>query len=92
MLRIYCEEHLDWSTGIPLSLFAIRETILDSLGFSPFELVFEHEPSGPLKIVKGKLQNSTPTEPTNVLKYVSILNRDSTKAAKLQNKICETQR
>ena len=71
MLRAYCEEHSDWSAGIPLLLFAVRETIQDSLGFSPFELVFGHEPRGPLKIMKEKLLNSSTTEPTNVLNYVS---------------------
>ena len=71
MLRAYCEEHSDWSAGIPLLLFAIRETIQDSLGFSPFELVFGHEPRGPLKIMKEKLLNSSTTESTNVLNYVS---------------------
>lgn len=35
-------------------LFAVREAFRESLGFSPFELVFEHSVRGPLKHLKGK--------------------------------------
>ena len=39
MLRAYfCEQEKDWDEGIPLLLFAIRESVQESLGFSPFEL------------------------------------------------------
>ena len=71
MLRTYCEDHADWSAGIPLLIFAFRETIQDSLGYSPFELIFGHQVRGPLKVVKEKLLSEGPSEPTNVLNYVS---------------------
>ena len=35
---------------VPFVLFAIRETIQESLGFSPADLVFGHTPRGPLKV------------------------------------------
>ena len=41
MIRTYCfqtEKH--WDEGIHLLLFASRESVQESLGFSPFELVF----------------------------------------------------
>ena len=43
MIRTYCfqtEKH--WDEGIHLLLFASRESVQESLGFSPFELVFGH--------------------------------------------------
>ena len=36
-------------------LFAVRESVQDFLGFSPFENVFGHSVPGPLKLMKGKL-------------------------------------
>ena len=44
MLRIYCYEQVkDWYEGISLLLFAIRESVQESLGFSPFKLVYVRE-------------------------------------------------
>jgi len=53
MLRAYClQEEKEWDEGIPLLLFSVRESVQESLGFSPFELVFGHTPRGPLKLLK----------------------------------------
>ena len=53
MMKAYCTtEGKDWVEGIPLLLFVARESIQEYLGFSPFELVFEHLPRGPLKLFK----------------------------------------
>ena len=43
MMKIYCfETEKDWDEGIHLLLFAARESVQESLGFSPVELVFGH--------------------------------------------------
>lgn len=43
MLRKYCRgTGKDWDEGVPLVLFAVREAVQESLGFSPAELVFGH--------------------------------------------------
>ena len=43
MIRSYCfDTEKDWDEGIHLLLFAVRESVQKSLGFSPFELVFGH--------------------------------------------------
>ena len=56
MIRAYCfQERKDWDEGIPLLLFAAREAVQASTGFSPFELVFGHTPRGPLKLLKEAL-------------------------------------
>ena len=56
MLRKYClESETDWDEGGPLVLFAARETVQESLGFSPAELVFGHTVRGPMKVLKKQL-------------------------------------
>ena len=53
MLRTYClENNCDWDQGVHLLLFAARESVQESLGFSPFELVFSRTVRGPLKLLK----------------------------------------
>ncbi len=48
MLRTFCaQSEKEWDEGLPLLLFAVRETQQESLGFSPAELVFGHTVRGP---------------------------------------------
>ena len=55
MIRTYCfDTEKDWDEGVHLLLFAARESVQESLGFSPFELVFGHTVRGPLKLLKEK--------------------------------------
>ena len=56
MIRAYCTEYSNnWDQGIHLLLFAAWEAIQESLGFSPFELVFGRTVRGPLKLLKRLL-------------------------------------
>lgn len=56
MLRKHCiDSQKDWDDGVPLVLFAAREAVQESLGFSPAELVFGREVRGPLKVLKEQL-------------------------------------
>uniref|UniRef100_A0AAQ4S121 Gypsy retrotransposon integrase-like protein 1 n=2 Tax=Gasterosteus aculeatus aculeatus TaxID=481459 RepID=A0AAQ4S121_GASAC len=72
MLRKYCmETSKEWDEGVPMLLFAIRETVQESLGFSPAELVFGHTVRGPLKMLKEDLMSSGASPSLNVLDYVS---------------------
>ena len=70
MIRTFCMQYeKDWDDGIHFLLFAARESVQESLGFSPFELVFGHTVRGPLKLVKEKwLDEHTDL---NLLDYVS---------------------
>lgn len=53
MLKKYCLEHeRDWDKGLPYLLFAAREAPSESLGFSPFELLFTHSVRGPMQVLK----------------------------------------
>ena len=52
MIRSYCfDTEKDWDKGMHLFLFAVREYVQESLGFSSFELVFGHTVRGPLKLL-----------------------------------------
>lgn len=56
MLRVHCvEAGSDWTDSLPLLMFAVRETVQGSLGFSPAELIFGHSVRGPLKLLKEQL-------------------------------------
>lgn len=71
MLRTYCtESEKEWDEGLPLLLFAVRETVQESLGFSPAELVFAHTVRGPLKLLKENWLSEGQSI-VNVLDYVS---------------------
>ena len=71
MIRPYCfDTEKDWDEGIHLLLFAVRESVQESLGFSPFELVFGHTVRGPSKLLKEKFLSQKDT-PLNLLQYVS---------------------
>ena len=71
MIRSYCfDTEKDWDEGIHLLLFAVRESVQESLGFSPFELVFGHTVRGHLKLLKEKFLSQEDT-PLNLLQYVS---------------------
>ena len=83
MMGIYCfETEKDWDEGIPLLLFAARESVRESLGFSPFELVFGHTVRGPLKLRKEKLFSGG-SEPINLLQYVSDFRTKLVRACEL---------
>lgn len=56
LLRTFCMENArDWDENLPCVLFASRHVVQESLGFSPFELVFGHSVRGPLEIVKHNI-------------------------------------
>ena len=44
----------DWDEGVHLQMFAFRDVVQESLGFSPSELVFAHNVRGPLKLLREK--------------------------------------
>ena len=55
MIISYCfDTEKDWDESRHLLLFAVREHVQESLGFSTFELVFADTVRGPLKLLKEK--------------------------------------
>lgn len=82
MMRSYCLEHgNDWDEGVHLLLFAARESVQESLGFSPFQLVFGHSVRGPLKVLKEKWLKET--DEINLLDYVSSFKQRLAEACKM---------
>ena len=83
MIRSYCfDTEKDWDEGIHLLLFAVRESVQESLGFSPFELVFGHSVRGPLKLLKEKFLSNDET-PLNLLQYVSYFRNRLSRACEV---------
>ena len=83
MIRSYCfDTEKDWDEGIHLLLFAVRESVQESFGFSPFELVFGHSVRGPLTLLKEKLLSNDET-PLNLLQNVSDIRNSLSKACKV---------
>ena len=83
MIRTYCfDTEKDWDEGIHLLLFAARESVQESLGFSPFELVFGHTVRGPLKLLKDKFLSEN-IDSLNLLQYVSDFRTKLTRACEL---------
>lgn len=71
MLRTHCPEcGPEWDKGKPFLLFAIRETVQQSLGFSPAELVFGPPFRGQLKLLRKQIIADSPPD-VNVADYVS---------------------
>ncbi|KAL2103146.1 hypothetical protein ACEWY4_000014 [Coilia grayii] len=83
MLKSFCLEfERDWDEGVLLALFAVREVVQESLGFSPSELVFGHTVRGPLRL----LQESWLTETNACLsltEYVLKMRTRLTRACEL---------
>ncbi|XP_066969145.1 uncharacterized protein [Macrobrachium rosenbergii] len=50
--KVLAEENgSSWEENLPYALFAIRQAPSETLGYSPFELLFAHSTSGPLDIL-----------------------------------------
>ena len=82
MMRIYClKEEKEWDEGVHLLLFAVRESVQGSLGFSPFELLFGRVVHGPLKLLKETWL--TEDKQSNILDHVSDLHSKISMAAHL---------
>ena len=70
MIKSYSfDTEKDLDEGIHLLLFAVRESVQESLGFSPFEQVIEHTVRGPLKLLKENFLSDDDSS-LNLLQYV----------------------
>ncbi|XP_063586255.1 uncharacterized protein LOC134763618 [Penaeus indicus] len=72
MIKSFClEAGSEWDEVIDLLLFSVRESVQESLGFSPFQLIYGHEVRGPLKVLKECWLNEEVVVPVSV--YVENL-------------------
>ena len=92
MLKTYCNQiGEDWDEEVHMLLFAVRDSVLESLGFSAFELVFGHSVRSPLKLYKEKLLSEYDSS-LNILSYVSNFRHKLSEACELaQNNLRSVQ-
>ena len=69
----------NWDVCIPFLMFAVRDTVQETLGFTPFELVFGHGVRGPLKALKEVILEKS-NDDRNVLLYVQEFRERLTEA------------
>ena len=76
MIRKMCaEKPKDWDRYLPALLFAVREVPQESLGFSPFELLYGRSVRGPMSILKELWSGEVPDENVKTsYQYVVDLN------------------
>ncbi|XP_052253199.1 uncharacterized protein LOC127859731 [Dreissena polymorpha] len=74
-LKKMCEDQpREWDRYIPALLFAYRDSEQESLGFSPFELIYGRTVRGPLTVLKEIWTSETgDTETKTTLQYVKDL-------------------
>ena len=83
MIRSYrFDTEKDWDERIHLLLFAVRESVQETLGFSTFELVFGHTVRGPLKLLKETFLSNDDSS-LNLLQYYQILKTECLKLMRL---------
>ena len=87
MIKTYCfDTEKCWDKGIHLLLFTARESVQESLGFSPFELVFGHTVRGPLKLFKEQFFSDGNNDCLNLFSYVSDFRTRLSKVCDLARK------
>ncbi|XP_062607411.1 uncharacterized protein LOC134269206 [Saccostrea cucullata] len=72
ILRRLCSERpKDWDKYLSAALFAYRDAPQESLGFSPFELVYGHRVRGPMRILRELwTKEETDSEVRSTYQYV----------------------
>ena len=92
MLKTYYHQTgKDWAEGVHLLLFAVTDSVQESIGFSPFELVFGHSVRGPLKLYTEKRLSQDDSSLT-ILSYVSNFRHKLSEACELaQNNLRSVQ-
>ncbi|XP_063585832.1 uncharacterized protein LOC134763205 [Penaeus indicus] len=85
MLKKYClETGNSWDENIHFLLFALRECPQESLGYSPFELLYGRQIRGPLKVLKDQWFSDSSTPPNQtVASYIDNLRAKLSEARKL---------
>ena len=81
---MYCvDKEWQWDEVVYLVLFAVHESIQETLGFTPFEVVFGQTIRGPLKLLKEAWLDEDTT--MNLLDHVSNLCKKLHTATELAN-------
>ena len=66
MIRSVVDKNVyEWDTVLPWILYAYREVPVETLGFSPFELLFGKNPGGMLTLIHDAWASNDADVPTN---------------------------
>lgn len=96
MVRAYSAQWpQDWDLAMPFLMFAVRDSVSEPLGFTPFKLVNGHEVRGPLRLLKERFVGvQCPTDPlrhwavfSERLRTACALAQENLKGAKCQMKV-----
>ena len=72
MMRKFCfNVSKTWESDLPFLLFAIRSVPNESLGLSPFEVVFGHNVRGPLDVLRESWEEAEVVSESNILEWLS---------------------
>ena len=86
MFRAYCLKHIaKWDQRLLFVLFAARKSAQESLGVSPFEMVFGLSVLGPLQLIKGQWIENQPF-PSSMAEYVVRMRQNLAEAQSLARK------
>ena len=74
VMRKYCiEKGKHWDEGLDFVLFALREAPQESLGCSPFEMLYGRKVRGPLRVIKEKFITPVSDKSLTVTQYLKNL-------------------
>ena len=62
LCKMCAERPKDWDKYLPALLFAIREVPQESLGVSPFELLYGRNVKGPMAVIRELWSGEAPDE------------------------------
>ena len=91
--RLCAETPKQWNRYLPAVLFAYRTSIQESIGFSPFELVFGRKVRGPMEILKEYWAKEDQSDETKTIyQYVvDLRNRLEETCALAQEELIKAQ-
>ena len=77
MLRkIFTKFEMQWDKALPYILFAYREVLTETTGFSPFEMLYGRKIRGPLDILKETWEAKEMT-PVSEVRYVQRVQQNA---------------
>lgn len=84
MKKYCCETEKEWDENVDFLLFAVRECPQESLGYSPFELLYGRQIRGPLKVLKDSwFINPSEHSTRTVTDYIDQLKSRLTKVREI---------
>jgi hypothetical protein len=80
MKKLPTKKKKRWDDSLQYLLFTIREVLNESLGFSPFELLYGRQARGPLDLLREQWESEVNNEKKDVISFVLGM-RDSLRRA-----------